>query len=136
MQLKPNNTRVKVPEYNISDVREISTTTNQFDGLSPNSEGRDRLDINDIPIKLLSCKQYINIATMNVRTLRKTTKRQEIAELASKCQISILGLIDHKIVHDDDETKIEKYGEYIYSPYFSFFVSSSRGGYRGGLGGL
>ena len=49
---------------------------------------------------------------MNVRTLRKTTKRQEIAELASKFQISILGLIDHKIVHDDDETKIEKYGEY------------------------
>ena len=101
MQLQPNNTRVKVPEYNISDVREISTTTNQFDGLSPNPEGRDRLDINDIPIKLLSCKQYINIATMNVRTLRKTTKRQEIAELASKFQISILGLIDHKIIEQN-----------------------------------
>ena len=74
----------------------------------------DRLDTNNyIPIKLLSYRQYINLATMNVITLRKTTQRQELAALTSEFQIYIyiLGLVDYKIVHNE-ETNIEKYGDY------------------------
>ena len=50
-------------------------------------------------LKLLSCNSYIQIATLNVRIIRTLDKIYEIANIFNKCKLSILGIIDHKIVH-------------------------------------
>ena len=50
---------------------------------------------------LLSCKQYTNVAMMNVRTIRLESKIQEHANNCRNQQINILGVVDHKIVHED-----------------------------------
>ena len=54
---------------------------------------------------------YINIATMNVITLRTSSKRQELVDLSSIYGISIIGIVDHKLVHDR-QIKLENFGEY------------------------
>ena len=45
---------------------------------------------------------------MNVRTIRLQNKRNELAELTRKNNINILGIVDHKICHEE-KIKYEKY---------------------------
>ena len=60
MQLQSNNTMIKVPDHDISNIVDNSTS-NQYDGLSPNPQGRDIPDINNgNPIKL-SYRLFTNI---------------------------------------------------------------------------
>ena len=47
---------------------------------------------------------------MNVRTSRKNSMNQEISELLNKHNISIIGVVDQKLVHTD-ETRYERIGE-------------------------
>ena len=51
--------------------------------------------------KLINCKQNTNIGTMNVRTIRLKCKREELAYNCKTQSIKILGIIDHKVVHED-----------------------------------
>ena len=51
---------------------------------------------------LIKCKTRTLISTMNVRTLRQEYKQQELSHLAELYGISILGIVDHKMVHDDE----------------------------------
>ena len=108
MQSQPNNTRVKFPDNTLPYVEVISTTSNKFDRLSPNQKGRDNLSNLGKKEKLLSCRQYIHIETMNVRTLRTPSTRQELVDLSLIYGISIIGIVYHKLVHDE-EIKLEKY---------------------------
>ena len=62
----------------------------------------------DKGIKLLSCKNYIQIATLNVRTIRTPDKLLELANNFNNCNLNILGIIDHKIVHEDDPVLIQQ----------------------------
>ena len=71
------------------------------DCVSLNPDGRDRRDESKTKTKLLSCKQYTNVAMVNVRTIRLESKRQELANNCRNQQINILGVVDHKIVHED-----------------------------------
>ena len=64
-------------------------------------KGRSVLDSKVSCSKLLSCKQSIKIATMNVRTIRMEDRNNELIYNASKKGINILGIVDHKICHDD-----------------------------------
>ena len=52
-------------------------------------------------MKLLSCKQHINVATHNVRTIRLESKQQELAHNCKTQKIKVLRVVDHKIVHDE-----------------------------------
>ena len=54
MKSQTNNTRVKVPDNTLPNVEVISTTSNQYDRLSPNPKGRDNLDNLGKKAKLLS----------------------------------------------------------------------------------
>ena len=109
MQSQPKNTRVKVPANTLLNVKVISTTSNQYDRLSLNPIGRDNLDNQGKKTKMLSIKQYINIETMNVRTLWTSSKRHELVDLSSIYGIRIIGIVYHKLVHDE-EIKLEKFG--------------------------
>ena len=48
----------------------------------------------------ISCKHPINVATMNVRTIREESTRLELANNCKTQQVKILGISDHKIVHE------------------------------------
>ena len=69
------------------------------DDLSLNPQGRDGSDSSNQRDKLLSCRHHLNVATMNVRTIKKESKRQELMHNCVQHNISILGIVDHKIVH-------------------------------------
>ena len=109
MQLHQTSTRVKAPTFILSNIKDTSFQSSQNEGLPPNPQGMGTLDIEDKNMKLLNCRQYITISTKNVSTLRKNSKRQEISELLNKHNISIIGVVDHKLVHTD-ETRYEIIG--------------------------
>ena len=56
--------------------------------------------------KILNCKKYCNIATLNTRTLRLRSKQEELAYKCKEHSISIIGIVDHKIVHLDQTEQI------------------------------
>ena len=51
----------------------------------------------------MNCKNYSNIATLNTRTIRVKTKQDELEHKCRENSISIIGIVDHKIVHEEDE---------------------------------
>ena len=61
---------------------------------------------------LIKCKTRTLISTMNVRTLRQEYKQEELSHLAGLYGISILGIVDHKMVHDD-EINVKKVKDHI-----------------------
>ena len=62
--------------------------------------------------KLLSCRHYLNVATMNVRTIRLDSKRIDFASNCNNHSIAILGVVDHKIVHTDP-VFVQNYGSHV-----------------------
>ena len=52
--------------------------------------------------RLMKAKRSILVSTMNVRTLRKESKRFELANPLDEFPINILGIVDHQIVHDEE----------------------------------
>ena len=48
---------------------------------------------------------------MNVRTIRQKDKRNELTELTINHNINILVIIDHKICHEEEKFKYEKFGK-------------------------
>ena len=51
---------------------------------------------------LLSCKNVTNVATHNVRSLRNQGKSDELAFAFNKANLNILGIVDHKLVHEEE----------------------------------
>ena len=82
------------------------------DDLSLNPQGRERSDSGNRRDKLLSCRHHLNVATMNVRTIKKDSKRQELVHNCDKYNVSILGIVDHKIVHGDKEAPVVYHQSY------------------------
>ena len=101
------------------------------ESLPLNLRRRGRLDGGVVRAKLLNCKQYNKIAILNVRSLRNLNKQEEIALNCRKHSISILGVVDHKIVHDDDEIRYSRIGE-------RHFITSSawRNSNNAAMGGI
>ena len=58
---------------------------------------------------IVSCRRDTSVGTLNVRTIRESFKRLELAALFVKSQISVLGVQEHRIVHDEEEIKTEKH---------------------------
>ena len=77
-----------------------------YDDVSLNPQGRETSDSSNRRDKLLSCRQYMNIATMNVRTIKSDSKKQELAYNCDRYKIEILGIVDHKLVHGENEAQI------------------------------
>ena len=98
------STRVKAPNIQDLDFRSHTTVDGRInDAISLNPSGRDIADRtrNKGKLKLLNFKKDFTISVMNVRTIRKKSKREELMSHFNKYKVYILGIIDHKIVHDD-----------------------------------
>ena len=108
--LKPL-TRVKTP---YTDPEESASSTETHEDVSLNPQGREGSDSSDQRDKLLGCRHYLYVVTMNVRTIRLDNKRQELVNNCEITPISILGIVDHKIVHEDPEVPVsyQPFGKY------------------------
>ena len=73
------------------------------DATSPKpSSGRDGADINTTKRKpLLKCKKVIIAATMNTRTISETSRKQELLHSMCKQGIDLLGIQEHRIIHNE-----------------------------------
>ena len=58
----------------------------------------------------MNCKKQLQIGTFNARTLRNQEKRLELAHNFNKCKLDILGVVDHKIVHEEEQIRRENLG--------------------------
>ena len=107
METKDRSTRVKAPTYSTSDVAAKSgdSTSRVNDDMFPNPKGRSKSDgRNRRDKKLLHCRREICMATMNVRSIRLQNQREELARNFQDNGICILGIVYHKIVHEDPVT--------------------------------
>ena len=104
-----NSTRVRAPNIQALDFHS-HTTVRINDAISLNPSGRDIADRNRNKgkLKLLNFKKDFTISLMNVRTIRKKSKQEELISHFNKYKIDILGITDHKIVHDDPVEYHEK----------------------------
>ena len=50
---------------------------------------------------LMKCKKTVIVSTMNVRTIRESRNREELSSNLSKLKIDILGIQEHRIVHEE-----------------------------------
>ena len=102
------STRVKAPNETSLGINANSRrkSNDSDDAQSPNPNGRDLADGSDIQEKtvgkLAQAKKPIHIGTFNVRTIRSQYKQLELSNISDKEGMDILGIIDHKIVHDDE----------------------------------
>ena len=99
-----NSTRVKAPNIQALDFRSHTTIDGRInDAISLNPSGRDITDRNRNKgkLKLLNFKKDFTISVMNVRTIRRKSKEEELISHFNKHKIDILGIIDHKIAQDD-----------------------------------
>ena len=108
MKTQRNSTRVKAPANISPDVQACPTNSGTNDDASLNPKGREATDGKNKGKNLLSCKSYHQFATFNTRTLRTADKRPELANNFNKYRLSALGIVDHKIVHEDDPILVQQ----------------------------
>ena len=96
------STRVKAPT-SITAPSIPPRSQGTYEIVAPNSNERVTLDGGVAnKSKLLSCKRLLNISSLNVRSLKGPGKIPELANLFLSHQCDILGIVDHKLVHEDE----------------------------------
>jgi len=101
MTTESNNTRVQVPNITPSLTNMDSTEMN--DTSTSNPSGRVEVDRSvGNRAKLLRCKKEVIISTLNVRTIRESHKRIELEHNFEEYGIDILGIQEHRIVHEEN----------------------------------
>ncbi|ELU05841.1 hypothetical protein CAPTEDRAFT_116010, partial [Capitella teleta] len=73
----------------------------QHEDGSPNPLGRVSSDDGTHPKALLRCKKPFLMATFNANTVREEGRLRELAHCFSSNGISIMGIQEHRRVHDD-----------------------------------
>ena len=109
MYSQPNSTRVQAP-INQSFAINDSTDSGNDDNVPQSPNGRDTSDHGDQQRSkpLLNQQNHSHVATLNVRTIQLQTIRT-FYELGN----SILGIVDHKIVHPKSEEKTINLKNYL-----------------------
>ena len=104
MSRHTRSTRVRAPEYCSLNVEAGPTGSRMNDGAFSKPKGRKAAEEGRNREKgLINCKTYRNIGTLNCRTLRDVGKREELAYNFVKSNLDILCVVDHKIIHEDNE---------------------------------
>ena len=103
------STRVQAPNTNLREERQFD----DLPDLKPSLGGSDN-DVLPIPTDqdrkskgLVTCRKVTFIGTLNVRTVREQYKRIELASLFLRSNVAVLGVQEHRIVHEE-EIRIER----------------------------
>ena len=70
------------------------------------------MENNSQPRSFLKCRHLMKIAIFNVNTIRNDNQKEELAYMANKRQIEIIGIQEHRIIHND-EIEYRKVGEHL-----------------------
>ena len=97
-------TRVEAPKIPSRDLSSYPTDNDsRINEATPfNPLERDMVDRNRKKgkFKLLNFKKDYIVPALNVRIIRRKSKQEELMQFFSKNRIDILGILDHKIIHD------------------------------------
>ena len=107
------NTRVRVPTIStlaVDTSHHGSPSIDTDEAVTPNPHGRVTADSGEKRGKLARASKHIYLGTLNVRTIRPTHKRIELANTFCTLKNDILGIVDHKIVHKEEI----KYSQYTH----------------------
>jgi len=104
MMATTKRTRVKAPTLNPSSESVSATDTNDVSTLKPHGgvctdRGGTRKE------NLLKCKQSMFVSTLNVRTLKNIHLQKELCGLAKRHNQDIIGIQEHRIIHQDEEIR-------------------------------
>ena len=113
MSTTKRSTRVKAPTNIRPKSIEHSIIYSNDESSLPNPQGRSEIDVNRKTVnkeKFLKCKKDLLVSTINVRTLRNQHKQKELAYLFKRTGIAVLGIQDHKIVHEEKVRSEEIHG--------------------------
>ncbi len=95
-----NNTRVRVP--NVPETSSNMQPNGANEAIVPNPQGRTMADVHGRERStLMSCRQTLNVSTLNVRTLAGDHRKQELAVNFSKYRLDLLGIQEHRIGNDE-----------------------------------
>ena len=110
MKVQPQSTRVKAPTKRVPVINAPPSQSGTNDDVFLNLHRRNKSDSrNTGKHKLLNCKKETIIATFNTRTIRLPSKRIELVNNFNTNKIDILGIVDHKIVHDTETIRHEQF---------------------------
>ena len=113
IEAQPNTTRVQDLEKVSQVADRKSDQPDQSDNLSPNPNGRGKLNAKHYKTTLLKSKKCIKITTMNIQTINQMSQQVELANNVFKQFIEIIGILDHKICHKNknelDYHQLDKY---------------------------
>ena len=108
MNTSIHSTRVRAPNDPIFAINvRPNTATNDVE--IPNLLRRISTDNNDnqrIPNPIINHRKFSHIATLNTQTIRQPHQQLELANRFTHSNTDILGIIDHKIVHDVGSKKL------------------------------
>lgn len=111
------STRVKAPNITSLEIaaNQRRKSIDIDDAQSSNQMRRDLADGRNTQEKtvgkLAQAKKPLQVGTLNVRTIKSEYKQLELSNICSEVGVDILGIIDHKIVHDD-ELEFTSLGKY------------------------
>ena len=77
------------------------STERQYDVGSSNQSWRESTDNSTESRALLRCRKQLKIATYNINTMRDDSKAEELSQCAEKYEIDIIGIQEHRIIHQD-----------------------------------
>ena len=102
MQTQQKSTGVKAPDSICQVTDASSNRTELYDSVvSLTPIVRDALDSRNEKATQLKCRKYMEILTMKVRIIRTKSKQQELPAQVTKQRIEVIGLVDHKICHEE-----------------------------------
>ena len=110
---KTTSTRVQAPTFKSDVENAFSGCKTRIDDVSQETllEPCETNEQNNKSGKykngLAKCHNVITIGTLNVRTIQSESKRLELAHLFNLTKQSIVGIIDHKIVHENELIKTQ-----------------------------
>lgn len=58
--------------------------------------------------RFLNFKENYIVSVMNLQTIRNSSKHEELSESFSRNRIDVLGIVGHKIIHEDPDEYHEK----------------------------
>ncbi|CAH1242794.1 Hypp6974 [Branchiostoma lanceolatum] len=95
-----SNTRVRVPNTTPTTDHDPGGS---HDGLAPKPQGRNKPEGGTYKgRRLVNCRTVTTISTLNVRTIREARSSEELAANLSLYGIDVLGIQEHRIVHEEE----------------------------------
>ena len=132
MMATTKSTRVKAPTRILPGSKSVSQA-DIHDVATSKPLGRVVIERGGARENLLRCKKTVLISTLNTRTIRSIHLQEELCGLAKLYNQDIIGIQEHRIVHQDEEVRYQDLFD-GYQLVSSFAWRNNAGISNGGVG--